>query len=90
MEGSLVECKAKEGRVCDGAVIKELKTNNPSLQVQIYFSKLTPSASNRLVDRNKIDVFWDEVELCFFVILSKMYIYNVQGNNIQIKSTSKI
>merc|ERR1711872_179209 len=33
LEGSLVECKAKEGRVCDGAVIKELKTNKPSLQV---------------------------------------------------------
>ena len=31
LEGSLVECKAKAGRVCDGAVFDEVKTNNPSL-----------------------------------------------------------
>ena len=27
----MVECKAKAGRVCDGAVFEEVKTNNPSL-----------------------------------------------------------
>merc|ERR1712106_559011 len=33
LKGSLVPCQAKAGTVCDGAVIKELNTNNPSLQV---------------------------------------------------------
>merc|ERR1712106_694256 len=30
LEGSLVECEAKAGRVCDGAVFEVLKTDNPA------------------------------------------------------------
>merc|ERR1739838_173157 len=45
--GSLVECKGKQGRICDGAVIKELKTSNPSLQV-CEKGKLTVKGSKKV------------------------------------------
>ena len=37
--GTLTECKTGGSRVCDGAVTKELKSTNPSVQAVYWWKK---------------------------------------------------